>query len=46
LFGAFFLAHSAGDFNLHIMANVILFVLRLALANRVLIFGGSREPPP
>jgi O-antigen ligase len=40
------LLHSAGDFNLHIMANAILFVLLLALANRVLIFGYSREPLP
>ena len=37
------LLHSAGDFNLHIMANAILFVLLLALANRVLIFGCSTE---
>lgn len=33
------LLHSALDFNLHIMANAILFVLLLALATRVLIFG-------
>ena len=39
------LIHSAGDFNLHITANVILFVLLLGLAARVLIIGCSREPP-
>jgi hypothetical protein len=30
------LVHNASDFNLHIMANAILFVLLLALACRVL----------
>ena len=38
------LLHSVSDFNLHIMANAILFVLLLALACRVLIFGCA-EPP-
>ena len=32
------LLHSASDFNLHIMANAILFVVLLALACRVLLF--------
>jgi O-antigen ligase len=36
------LIHSAGDFNLHIMANAMLFVLLLGLATRVLIIGCSR----
>ena len=36
------LLHSASDFNLHIMANAILFVILLALACRVLVFGCSR----
>jgi len=40
------LIHSAGDFNLHITANAILFVLLLGLATRVLVFGCSREPSP
>jgi len=35
------LLHSLADFNLHIMANAILFVLLLALATRVLVFGTS-----
>jgi O-antigen ligase len=39
------LLHSASDFNLHIMANAVLFVLLLALAARVLIFGLSQEQP-
>ena len=33
------LLHSVADFNLHIMANAVLFVLLLALAYRVLRFG-------
>ncbi len=33
------LIHGAGDFNLHITANAILFVLLLGLATRVLIVG-------
>jgi O-antigen ligase len=39
------LIHSLGDFNLHIFANAILFVLLLALACRVLIFGCPRTGP-
>jgi len=38
------LLHSVSDFNLHIMANAMLFVLLLALATRLLIFGCA-EPP-
>ena len=33
------LIHSAGDFNMHITANAMLFVLLLGLATRVLIIG-------
>jgi len=40
------LLHSASDFNLHIMANAILFVLLLALAHRVLLFGCPRATTP
>lgn len=36
------LVHSAYDFNLHILANAILFVLLLALASRVLLLRRSR----
>lgn len=36
------LVHSAYDFNLHIMANAILFVLLLALASRILLPGSRR----
>jgi O-antigen ligase len=36
------LIHSAGDFNMHITANAMLFVLLLGLATRVLIIGCSR----
>jgi len=36
------LIHSASDFNLHITANAILFVLLLALGYRVLVFGCPR----
>lgn len=36
------LVHSIYDFNLHILANTILFVLLLALASRILLF---RRPP-
>lgn len=36
------LIHSAIDFNLHIMANAILFVVLLGLAYRVIIFGCPR----
>ncbi len=36
------LVHSAYDFNLHILANAILFVLLLALASRVLILRRPR----
>lgn len=39
------LLHSVSDFNLHIMANVILFVLLLALATRLLILGCADGPP-
>ena len=38
------LLHSASDFNLHIMANAILFVILLALATRVLVFGCPQAP--
>ena len=37
------LLHSASDFNLHIMANAILFVILLALAHRILVFGCPRD---
>jgi hypothetical protein len=36
------LIHSASDFNLHIPANAILFVLLLALGFRLLVFGCPR----
>ncbi len=36
------LLHSVGDFNLHIMANAILFVLLLGLIYRVLVFGSPQ----
>ena len=39
------LLHSASDFNLHIMANAMLFVLLLALATRLLIFGCADRRP-
>ncbi|HZY30296.1 MAG TPA: O-antigen ligase family protein [Candidatus Methylomirabilis sp.] len=39
------LVHSTSDFNLHILANAILFVLLLALAYRVLVFGCRRTGP-
>ena len=35
------LIHSAGDFNLHITANAMLFVVLLGLATRVLIIDCS-----
>jgi len=35
------LLHSASDFNLHITANAMLFVLLLGLATRLLVFGCS-----
>ena len=38
------LFHSVVDFNLHIMANAILFVILLALATRVLVFGCPQAP--
>jgi O-antigen ligase len=38
------LLHSVVDFNLHIMANAILFVILLALATRVLVFGCPQAP--
>ena len=37
------LLHSLGDFNLHIMANAILFVVLLGLAYRILVFGYPQE---
>lgn len=37
------LVHSAYDFNLHILANAILFVLLLALASRVLLLSRPRS---
>ena len=40
------LLHSASDFNLHIMANAMLFVILLALACRVLLFGCLRVAAP
>jgi O-antigen ligase len=40
------LIHSLSDFNLHIMANAILFVVLLALACRVLIFRCTRVGVP
>jgi O-antigen ligase len=36
------LLHSVADFNLHIMANAVLFVIILALAYRILVFGCRR----
>ena len=40
------LLHSASDFNLHIMANAILFIVLLALACRVLLFGCPQVAAP